>query len=91
MNLKEAPSKIKNLEDFKAGNLSGRKVNFPFNESFVKNDLSSLLTTPEAFVVVSYNTPIAIVTEEGNVHFTEQNYSVTTSKHLSLVKRSLLE
>jgi hypothetical protein len=90
MNLKEASIKIKNLEDFKAGNLRGRKVNFPFNEFFVKNDLSSLLTQ-RSFVVVSYNTPIAIVTEDGNVYFTEQKYSVTTSRHLGLAKRSLLE
>jgi hypothetical protein len=92
MNLKEASIKIKNLDDFKAGNLSGRKITNFSDESFAKNDLFSILIkNREPFVIFSYKTPVALVTEEGNVHFTEQKYSVTTSRHLSLIKRSLLE
>ena len=41
----------------------------------------------DAYVVRSYATPIAWVTHAGHVHYVRQRFSVTTSKHQSLIWR----
>jgi hypothetical protein len=89
-NQRDAVSHIQNREDFLAASLAGH---------FPSSGLTGRLNAAEAaefeqdflsmsYVVMSYGTPIAWEWD-GGWHVVEQKFSVTTSKHQSIVRRAL--
>jgi len=72
--LKEAEKALSQLNAFNAGNLSAR--------------WESNGTMIGTFTVYSYSTPIATLDPNRSVWFTDKRYSVTTSKHLNIVKKA---
>ena len=57
-------------------------------EPFKGNSLTGLLGSDGVYRVFSYNTKIAIAFPDGQRELDRQRYSVTTSKHQSLIARA---
>ena len=74
LTLNDAKDFLATNEAFQSGNLRAEWV---YNGSMIGT-----------YTVYSYNTPIAKLDPNRSVWFTPVRYSVTTSKHLNMVKRA---
>jgi hypothetical protein len=75
INQRQAVEAIRNKEEFKAGALSGGWVS----------------SYPEGYVVRSYSTVIATHIEDELWLCDDKKYSVTTSRHQSIVRQAIGE
>jgi hypothetical protein len=74
INLQDAKRELALQNAFNSGNLRAR---WEYNGTMIGT-----------YTVYSYNTPIAKLDPNRSVWFTPIRYSVTTSKHLNMVKRA---
>lgn len=94
-NNREAVGRIRAREPFRnrKGSLSGRWHDVPLiiPSGWAPTELTSVLRfeAGPVYVVYSYGTPIAWVTTDGMAAVPDLKYSVTTSKHQSLVLGAL--
>lgn len=92
VNQKEAMERIANREPFEASSLSGKYMNYTpgpgrLGDEFMR--LSNEFKTG-AYIVFSYNTPIAWFGSNG-WYVVEQKFSPTTSKTQTYVRRAVAE
>jgi hypothetical protein len=92
VNQKEAMERIQAREPFEASSLSGKYMNYTpgagrLGDEFIR--LSNEFKTG-AYIVFSYNTPIAWFGSNG-WYVVEQKFSPTTSKQQNYVRRAIAE
>jgi len=57
-------------------------------QPFTTGTLSAKYDSAGNYCVFSYDTLIAGITKNGGIELNEKKYSVTTSKHLNIIKRA---
>jgi hypothetical protein len=91
MNQRQAVTAIAYREPFQASALSGENGPTYHAGRLYGEDLEQFRADRDSIVytVMSYATPIAWVRQDGSAHIVAQRFSVTTSKHQSIVRRAL--
>ncbi len=89
-NQREAMDRIANRQPFEASSLSGKYYNYTRGAGRLGAEYEKLVADfkPGAYVVLSYNTPIAWYGANG-WYVVEQKFSVTTSKTQTYVRRAV--
>lgn len=93
---KGAEGAIRERKVFAAGSMSGRWVHqgefisMGQLPGILNNHLNVTIEESDVYVVFSYDTPIAWLSESEGIRIPDAKYSVTTSKHQAIARRALV-
>lgn len=94
--LRDVGQAIKERRDFTVGNVSAKRFTngLPEYATGPRGWTNPSLPTPEAgarYIVWSYGTPIGWIDRHGVAYVTPENFSVSTSRHVSIVSSALTD